>query len=162
MKTIFGIVFIIVALIIFGAIEYKEIQFGREIGGHMKRAATANTVDIAISEMQIVVDNMQARGYTHGYTSVIYTTPDEDVGFWYNNMVASLNELKKLPANATDLEKSNILMKLERTLESNGKETTMVVPFGISRFPDNLLWGILLTIAIFFLPLGVVMVLRLE
>ncbi len=159
MRTILGIILVIFGLLLVGAQVYQDIQFDRNIGGHMTRAATANTIEIATTEMQIVVDNMEAKGYTQGYTSILYTTPNEDVGFWYKNMKASLNELKNVPANASDLEKSKTLMKLERTLESqeeSGKK--IVTPPGISTYPNNLLWGIISLLGILVLVFGLLLI----
>lgn len=70
------------------------------------------------------------------YTSVIYRTPDEDIGYWYDNLSASLKELREMPADASQLERSNVLMKLRETLVgSEGVSLTM--PSGISVYPSN-------------------------
>lgn len=56
-----------------GLAWYKaDVVFNQEIGGHMERASNANTIDLAMKEMEIVVANMEKNGYTSGYTSVIY------------------------------------------------------------------------------------------
>jgi len=129
----------------FGFLSYQELRFDQDIGGHMERAASANTIPIAIEEMKIVVKNMEARGYTEGTTSIVYSwrTPDEDIGFWYQNMKASLTELEAVPPNADQYTTSNVLMKLERTLEArSGEGSKIVVPPGITRYPNNLIYGI--------------------
>lgn len=78
---------------------------------------------------------------TSGYTSGVYTTPDEDVGFWYRNLKESYAELDALSNLAekqelSSLEQSNTLLKLRDTLcdHSEGKER-LTCPSGISRFP---------------------------
>lgn len=56
--------------------------------------------------MKIVVTNMEDRGYTKGYTSILYETPDEDIGFWHENMNLSLAELESISPDAEKLEKA--------------------------------------------------------
>ncbi len=143
--VILGIILILPIIGYGGILVYKDIRFDIDIGGHMKRAADANTIELATQEMQIVVKNMEQAEMTSGYTSVIYRTPDEDVGFWYANMKNSFKELQEVKADASQLEKSNILMKLRETLLDNTKERGVEVtaPPGISRFPYNVIYAIL-------------------
>ncbi len=99
----------------------------------------AGGAELATQEMNIVVQNMEKRGMIEGYTSIIYKTPDEDIGFWYNNMNNSLVELRSINPDATKLEKSNVLMKLRESLTDNNR---IVVPPGIERFPYNALFAV--------------------
>jgi hypothetical protein len=120
----------------------KGVQADRAYLGYLKRAADANTIELAKQELGRAVSYLQEHNMTSGYTSVFYTTPDEDVGFWFNNLNQSLNELNKLSSTATELEKSNTLMKLRQTLldhKESGEEITS--PDGISVFPNNVLWA---------------------
>ncbi len=117
---------------------YKHIVFQINISGHLKRAADANTIELAKGELAVVVAYLNQEGMTSGYTSIVYRTPDEDVGFWYNNIKASFEELVIVRPDAAQLEKSNILMKLRETLIDNGREGTEVtLPDGIDIFPHN-------------------------
>lgn len=123
-----------------------SIQFDRNCGGHLKRAADANTVELASKELKVALDYMRTKRMTDGYTSVIYQTPDEDIGYWYTNINDSYNELQDLPTKAATLEKSNTLMKLRETiLDSGEKGDSLTVPAGISRYPNNGMWAFLLT-----------------
>jgi hypothetical protein len=72
--------------------------------------------------------------------------PDEDIGYWYNNLLAAKNELDSLPTEATPLEKTNVLMKLRETLTDSGQQgkSALVCPAGISRCPYNGLIAIIL------------------
>lgn len=125
----------------------------------MKRAADANTVGLAEKEMTVVVENMEARGMTNGYTSVLYKTPDEDVKFWYDNMNSSLTELKAVKPDAGQTETSNVLMKLKETLlDDTETGTTITVPDGISRFPNNKAYALASVITIILLIIGVVLI----
>jgi hypothetical protein len=117
---------------------YNSIIFDREIGGHLKRAADANSIDLAKQELEISVKVMENWSMTSGYTSVVYTTPDEDVGFWYKNIKSCLDQMKSLPDNASQGDKDLVLMKLRQTLlDHKGGNERVTTPPGISLFPYN-------------------------
>lgn len=123
----------------------QSIQFDRNVEGHLKRAADANTVELAYKELAGVLAYLEQTGMTSGYTSIFWRTPDEDIGFWYQNLTASIGELRKVPRDATQLEKSNILIKLRETLVDHGQSLKVTVPEGASIFPSNtgyFLWAI--------------------
>lgn len=114
------------------------ISFDRNCEGRLKRAADANTVDLAKQELRAAIGYLERVGATNGYTSIFYNTPDEDVGFWFGNLKASLAELESLPASATPMERSNLLMKLRETLlDHKEKGTVVTAPEGISVSPAN-------------------------
>ena len=147
MKIFFGIILCVPLLLFGGTRIVKNVSFDRNVEGHMKRAADANTAELARQEMAVVVKYLEDKGLVTGYTSVIYTTPDEDVEFWYQNLKSSLEELYRININTPQLEKSNVLMKLRETLLDSGEKSVEVtVPPGISVYPHNtayLLWGML-------------------
>lgn len=124
---------------------YIGIQFDRHLTGHIKRAADANTVELATEEMKTVIDYLEKHELTKGYTSVLWTVPSEDVGFWYTNLKQSLQELYMVKPDATQLEKSNVLMKLRETLLDVGEKSVSVTePEGINIYPNNSIffwWG---------------------
>lgn len=152
-----GCIFAVLAmpgLIWLVAREYKSIMFSRDCGGHIKRAADSNTIQMAAEEMDVVVSYLEANHLTFGYTSILYNTPDEDISFWYNNLKSSRDqlhdELKR--SSSTPLEQSNLLLKLRQTLLDHGKEgETVTVPSGISIYPSNMFWVIL---GVLFLPIS--------
>jgi len=114
------------------------IQFDRGAGGYLKRAADANTIDLAERELSKALRYIEFNNMTSGYTSVSYKTPDEDVEYWYENLYRSVKELREVPINADQLVKSNVLMKLRETLTDSSKDgTDLTVPTGISRYPYN-------------------------
>ena len=164
MKTFSLSLLAIITISIWSTCGIKAIRFKQNCGGHLKRAADANTVDIAKSELKIALDYMEANNLTSGYTSVIYETPDEDVAFWYNNIKQSYNELNSLPDSSSSLEKSNMLIKLRETLLDHGdKSDTVTMPDGISRYPDNVLYFFLGIVSIVcFLGIMVLLFLILE
>jgi len=153
MKRLIGILLCVSMVLYFGVMIYKSINYDIEIGGHLKRAADANTTLLAKQEMKTALQVIEARGMIKGYTSIIYNTPDEDVGFWYENLKQSLMELEKVTATTTQLEQSNILMKLRETLLDT-KETgdNVTEPQGISLFPNNIayaIWGLVSGLMLF-------------
>lgn len=140
---------IILALVSFVAwcsvAAVRAVIFDQQCSGYLERAANANTVEIAVGEMTAAVGYLEKRGITSGYTSILYRTPDEDVGYWYGNLSASLAELRAIKAESGQLERSNVLMKLRETLIDNGESgDRLTAPSGITRFPNNTafcLWG---------------------
>ncbi len=138
---------------------YKNITFDIDCGDRIKRAADANTIELATKEMEVVVNYIEAEGMTNGYTSIVYKTPDEDIGFWYNNLKSSLEELKKVNPGASQLEKSNLLMKLRETLLDHSSEGTKVtLPAGISKYPNNVAYAIWLWIGMVLFVFGVFLI----
>lgn len=137
----------------------KDVQFDRGCEGYLKRAADANTVDIAKEQLQIAIKYIEDNNLTSGYTSIVYRTPDEDVGFWYKNLKASYAELAAVPADASQLERTNVLMKLRETLlDAHEKGVSVTSPSGISIYPNNsayCFFGIFASILAFF---GVVVI----
>lgn len=143
MKAFSWITFI-ASIAIFVMIIIKSITFDINCGDYLKRAADSNTVELAADNLKIALDYIEANGMTSGYTSVVYKSPDEDVAFWYTNIKQSYEELISLDENATNLEKTNLLMKLRETLlDQQEKGESLTVPNAISCFPNNTLWAIL-------------------
>ncbi len=66
-----------------GARILNNIQFDRGCEGHLKRAADANTIAVAIPEVDKALKYIEDNDLTEGYTSILYNTPDEDIGYWY-------------------------------------------------------------------------------
>ena len=114
--------------------------------GYLKRAANANTITLANEELSKAITYLEANNLTTGYTSILWETPDEDIDFWYRNLKASQSELQNLEPESA-LEKTNVLLKLNETLTgSNGSR--VIRPEGLAVYPNNLLWAILVVIAI--------------
>jgi hypothetical protein len=129
------------------------------VDGYLKRAADSNTVDLAKSNLTVALTNIESNSWTSGYTSVIYRTPDEDIGFWYTNLKDSLGELNKLSPEASQLEKTNVLMKLRETLLDKGSSGENITsPDGISVYPYNASWAFLAFIGLALLPLSVYLI----
>ena len=147
-------------IVVWGGLKLmNNVQFNVGAGGHLTRAANSNTVELATQEMDIAIKYIEENNLTKGYTSVLYKTPDEDIEFWYNNLKSAQNELKKVDPNATQLEKSNLLMKLRETLlDSGDKGQHLTVPQGISVYPNNLSFLIFGWLSLILLFIGCTMI----
>lgn len=134
----------------------KSVQFNRSCSGHLSRAANAATVETANQELSTAISFLEENHITSGYTSILYRTPDEDIEYWYNNLVLCKQELTNLSDTATTLEKTNLLMKVRETLEDNGQ---LIVPQGLHKYPYNTefaIWYISFLFSFFlFLFLGI-------
>lgn len=137
-----------------GACLLGEINFDQDIGGHLKLAADANSTELAEERLSIAVESMRNRnfclGATRCSTSIIYKTPDEDVGYWRENIEYTLKDLQSMSKEerANNLIESNQLIKVRETLMDGNQVTT---PPGIARYPSNggyALWGSLSLIAL--------------
>ena len=114
-----------------------NIQFDINCGKRLERAATANSISIANEEMEAALRYIEAHKLTSGYTSILWKSPEEDVEFWYRNLVASQEELESLLAKSegvSAMESSNVLLKLRESLMGKDRH---IAPPGISAFPSN-------------------------
>jgi len=127
------------ALLVYGTV--CSIQFKQNCKGYLKHAADANTVALAKQELGKAVDYIEAEGLTSGSTHVFYSMPDCDLGFWYQNLRASLDELDAIGSDADQLTVSNQLLKLrESIMDSGEKGTRVTVPPNIHVFPHQLIY----------------------
>lgn len=121
----------------------KNIQFKQNCSGYLKQAADANTPELALDCLNKALVYAEKNHLTYGYTSVLWNTEDENIEFWYTNLKACQKELQSC-LDGTQLEKSNVLMKVRESLTDEGKQgTELTIPSGISRFPHNLPFALL-------------------
>ena len=59
----------------------KSIKFDQRCGGYLKQAADANTVELAANRLDKAIEYIESNSMTEGYTSVLWKTEDENVGF---------------------------------------------------------------------------------
>ena len=119
-----------------------RIQFSQNCTGYLQQAADANTVELASERLCKALEYIESKGWTEGYTSILWRTEDENVGFWYTNLKASLQELESVK-ESSQLEQTNVLMKLRETLlESGEKGDYLTFPTGLWKYPHNVLYGI--------------------
>ena len=152
MKKIIGYLLLLLFLSLAGYRIYSKIVLKQNLTGYLKRAADANSIELAASQLQTSIDYIEKNNLTKGYTSVLYKTPDEDLEFWYTNLKVSKAELEKT-TNSSSLEKTNVLLKLRETLLDDGEKGSHITyPKGIDVFPNNKLLAILFLISLLFMP----------
>lgn len=114
-----------------------RIEFVQKCTGFLTQAADANTVELALDRLDRAIAYAEKNGWTKGYTSILWRTEDENVGFWYANLKASRQELVDAK-NSQQLEQTNVLMKLRETLTESTKDGTEITyPSGIWKYPYN-------------------------
>lgn len=139
----------IISCVIFSFIFIKSINLEQGCTGYLKRSADANTVELASRELNRSIEYLENNRLTKDYTSVLYRTPDEDIEFWYLNLKECQDELSKVDSTTTQLEKTNLLMKLRETLTDEGERgTKLTVPEGLSRYPYNTMLAIFMIIGV--------------
>lgn len=150
-----AICMIIPWIVVFAAFFYTDIDFNRSIGGRLKRAADANSIVIAQKELNAALSEMESRNMTSGSTHIFYSTPETDVGFWYENIKSSRDELAKIDLEKSSLmEQTNVLMKLRETLLDEGESVHVTYPSGIARFPNNTKFATLIFVTTVFACFG--------
>ena len=119
----------------------KANSFKINCSAYIKRAADANTVELAKTELAKAIEYAEANNLTHGIVSIILKNPQNDIGFWYENMKAAYAELEALPEDASSLEKTNVFMKLRESLtDADDDGVNITVPDGISIYPNNAMY----------------------
>jgi len=136
----------IVSTLIFGgwatARIIKAVEFNLNCEAYIKRSANANTIELAKKELATSIDYIEKNNLTRGVVSIFLKNPTNDIEFWYQNLKAAYEELDNLNEDATALEKTNVLMKLRESLtdRESGGGTKVIVPSGITIYPDNSLY----------------------
>ena len=133
--VVVAIVFFVTAVIFGGIALVLNVQFNIHCKQYLKRAADSNTVELAHEELENALKYIEDKGLTEGNTSLIIKSPENDIGFWYRNLKASYEELENLDSNSSQLEKTNVLMKLRETLADEGNGTKITLPSNIHLYP---------------------------
>lgn len=154
-----GIMLMLPALLLNSVLIVNGIILEKDCTGYLKRAADANSSELAQKEMHTALTYIEENRLTSGYTSVLYKTPDDDIEFWYRNLKQAKRELDVVatPKKGSSLEESNaqsnVLKKLRETILDRraGGEESVTCPPGLAWYPYNALVGFL---NVFFIPLG--------
>ncbi len=162
MKKLAGYILLVLFLSLAIFRIYSSIVIKQELTGHLKRAADANSIELALAELTTSLDYIEKNNLTRGYTSIVYKTPDEDLEFWYKNLKASKEELEKTE-NSSSLEKTNVLLKLRETLLDEGeKGSRTTFPEGLSIYPNNKLFALLFLVSLLFIPIFLIDLIKRE
>lgn len=114
----------------------SEYKFNTRFQQYIERAANANTISLAKGNLDIAILYLENNNLTNGVVSVILHQPCNDIGYYYSNLKSAQKELNNTSYLATQLETSNILLKLHETLLGN-IQGEMPGPNGMARYPYN-------------------------
>lgn len=146
----------IMAGVILGVIVFMaSIVFDQNCGGYLKQTADANTAELALERLNIAIKYAEDNALTSGYTSIFYRTENDNIGYWYQNLKACQKELENV-IGKSQLEQTNVLMKVRESLTDNGQDgTELTLPGGIARYPNNIGYGIMAVLAFILFGFGV-------
>ena len=83
---VFAIIFTVLFLAVATVATVKGIVFDMNCTQYLKRAADANTVELAKDELEMAISYAEEEDLTEGIVSIFLHQPQNDIGFWYNNM----------------------------------------------------------------------------
>ena len=109
----------------------KSLQFSANCGDYLKLAADANDINMAEKHLSTAITYLEEHDLTSGYTKVFRYYPSNDIGLWYENLKTAQEQLRQMQAEGyTELEQSNMLMKLRETICND--DGSLTHPMGIS------------------------------
>ena len=114
-----AIVLILIPIIYYGGMIVRSVEFSRDCTSYLSLSANANSVEIAEERLTAAIDYLEENNLTSGDCKFFVSNrPENDIGYWYNNLKSAQTQLREIIINnsATELEKSNVLMKLRETL----------------------------------------------
>ena len=103
-------------------------------------AADANSVELAEKHLTSSIKYLEENNLIAGSTGIIFHSPTNDLGLWYENLKSAQAQLQELNSKEelTELEESNALMKLRETLLNS--EGSVTHPSMISFYPSHAGW----------------------
>lgn len=153
-----GFICILISLVLPAVLIVKSIKFTQDCRGYLQQCSNSNSVELALDRLDLAVQYLERNDLTTGYTSVLWKTEDDNIGFWYENLQTCRQELEKA-LDATQLEQTNVLMKVRESLVENGeKGEVLIIPNGIVKYPHNLLYGIGLWFSLFLFLIGALLI----
>ena len=142
-KFLLVLLAIIIFLLPIGNFTYtiiQNIKFNAQCSDYLKLSADANNLEIAEKHLSKAIDYLERKNLTSGYNKVFFYYPKNDIGLWYENLKSTQLQLQETikKSNYTELEESNMLMKLRETIID---DQHLTLPMGISITEHfNLIW----------------------
>lgn len=140
MKTNWVLINLIVSILcicVFGTnIFVHNLLFHARCSQNLKLAGDASSIENAKEKLGLALQYIEQNKMTQGSSSWLYDTPETDLGYWYKNLQSAKDELDKVQEGTSQLERTNILMKLRETLldhSNNGDAVTL--PSNVSLYP---------------------------
>ena len=147
----------IIPIFLYGTAIVKTINMNAECIGYLEMAADANSVELAEKHLSKAIEYLEENNLKHGSTGIIFHIPGNNIEFWYENLKSAQIQLQDFKSES-ELEESNILMKLRETLLDETGEVTH--PNMISFYPNHTFWFWFLVLGwlLFIIPVGVFLV----
>ncbi len=119
----------------------KTVQFSANCGDYIELSADANSVVLAEKHLTSAINYLEENNLTSGQAKWFVAYPKNDIGLWYENLKTAQSQLQEMikDGNYTELEQSNMLMKLRETLMNGGESENITVPLAISLMPNGTL-----------------------
>ena len=132
---ILAISMFLVPCYVWGYSIVKDLTFCADCTDYLRLASDANTIDVAEKHLSTAIDYIEKNNMTSGYTKIIRYYPTNDFGLWYENLKTAQTQLQEMKStDYTELEESNMLMKLRETLLND--EGSVTHPEGAA-FKEN-------------------------
>ena len=119
----------------------KDIQFSANCGDYLELSADANSVVLAEKHLTTAINYLEENNLTSGQAKWFVAYPKNDISLWFENLKTAQMQLQKMikDGNYTELEQSNMLMKLRETLMDDGESASITLPLAISLWPNGTL-----------------------
>ena len=132
-----AIISILVPFVYYGAMIVRGIEFNIDCTGYLSLAVNANSVEIAEERLTTAIEYLEANNMTSGDCKfIIANRPENNIDFWYTNLKSAQAQLREIITNntASELEKSNVLIKLRETLLDDNE---LVIPENLWIYPNQ-------------------------
>ena len=119
----------------------KDIQFSANCGDYLELSADANSVVLAEKHLTTAINYLEENNLTSGQAKWFVAYPKNDISLWFENLKTAQIQLQEMikDGNYTELEQSNMLMKLRETLMDGGENERITLPLAISLAPNGTL-----------------------
>lgn len=141
----------------------RSISFKMSIEDNLKLAGDAPTVERAEGFLAKAVAGIEARGLTQGNSALVFHTPTQDLGIWYQQVkgahqtTQSIINRERSGQPVPQLERDNALMKIRETVLDQGESMSVTAPQNAWIYPFQWLRIILLIGAVMLVGITVVL-----
>lgn len=120
----------------------KSVQFGANCKDYLKLSADANSVVLAEKHLTTAINYLEENNITSGQAKFFVAYPKNDISLWYENLKTAQSQLQEMieMGEYTELEQSNMLMKLRETLLEDSGSVTLPLAICLEPHGTLLLW----------------------
>ena len=106
------------------------IRYDIAVSAHVNNAVHAVDFEVAENEMAIAIENFEAFGLTEGCTGVLYKSPADDVGLYYQKLLDAREEYRTF-SSESELEKFSLQQRMEESLKTAAPSNISVAVHGL-------------------------------